>query len=138
MLRIRQSLLVIVAASFASWSTAGCGDDDPSGPQDPGPTAGTLTLTLSTPNADDGAILLVVTGPDMTQVEPTDPSLYFQLAEVDGRITALFVGDVTGGDLLRFHVPDLDALASYIPTIVDLADRDNELRDSAGYELTLD
>ncbi len=138
MFSIKRSLRVVMAASLVAFGGAACGDDDPAGPVDPGPTAGTLTVTLSTPNADDGAILLVVTGPDMTQVATANPALYFRHSEAPGQLRAVFVGDIGDGDLLSFRVPDVDAVASYVPTIVELADRDNELRDSAGYQLTVD
>lgn len=139
MISFKRSFLVATAASFAISGAAGCGDDDSSGPIDPGPTAGTLTVTLTTPNADDGAILFEVTGPDMTQVTAADPSLYFRYSEADGAVTAVLVGDVTGRDVLSFRVPDVDAVGSYTASMVDVADRSNELRDSlAGYALTVD
>jgi hypothetical protein len=138
MFRTKRSLLVVMAASVMAFGSAACGDDDPAGPVDPVPTAGTLTVTLSTPNVDDGAILLVVTGPDMTQVTTANPALYFRYSEAAGQLRAVFVGNIGDGALLSFRVPDVDAVASYVPTIVELADRDNQLRDSAGYQLTVD
>lgn len=134
----KRSLLAGLLASFAVFGAAACGDDDSGGPVDPGPTVGTLTVTLSTPNADDGAILLEVTGPDMTQVTTANPALYFRYSEAAGQLRAVFVGNIGDGALLSFRVPDVNAVASYIPTIVELADRDNQLRDSAGYQLTVD
>ncbi len=139
MTSFKRSFRVATSASLAIWSAAACGDDDSKGPIDPGPTAGTLTITLTTPNADDGAILFEVNGPDMTQVTASNPSLYFRYSQAVGRITAVLVGDVAAGDVLSFHVPDVDAFASYVPTVLDVAGRGNELRSSlAGYELTVD
>jgi hypothetical protein len=114
----------------------GCGDGS-TGPE--GPTPGTLTVTLTTPNADDGAILLTVSGPDMTQVTAADGSLYFRHAGGTGAVTAVLVGDVQAGSLLTFHVPDVTAAGSYSATITQVADRSNTVRASlAGYALTVE
>jgi len=99
---------------------------------------GTLTLTLGTPYGDDGAFLLRLEGPDMTQVGLAAPGLYLRLLEDQAGVTAVFVGDVTSGDLLTFHVPDVNRISSYGATALEAADRVNELRGSlAEYTLTV-
>jgi hypothetical protein len=131
--------ILAMAAGLALAATLACGGDGnaPTGPQ--GPTAGTLTVSLTTPNNDDGAILLTVSGPDMTQLASADASLYFRHAQAGTTITAVLVGDVAGGDLVTFHVPDVDAAGSYSATIQQVADRSNALRGSlTGYSLTVE
>ena len=138
MFSIERSAVVVMAASLAMWGATACGDDDPTGPGNGGPTAGTLTVTLVTPNADDGAILFTVNGPDMTQIAAGDAALYFRHAQDGATVTGVVAGDVAGGALLTFRVPDIDAAGSYSAVIQQVADRDNELRGSlAGYSLSV-
>lgn len=129
---------LMLTAGLALAATLACGVSD--GTIVPtGPTAGTLTVTLTTPNADDGAILLELSGPDMTQIAAGNASLYFRHAQDGTTITAVLVGDVEGGPLITFHVPDVDAVSSYSATIQQVADRGNALRGSlTGYSLTVD
>jgi hypothetical protein len=140
MFSIKRSFLAIAVCGLMAWGAAACGSDDDDGPTGPtGPTAGTLTVTLDTPNADDGAILFGVTGPDMTQIAASDPALYFRYAQDGSEVTAVLVGDLADGALITFRVPDIDAAASYVATIDQVADQGNELRDPlAGYTLTVE
>jgi hypothetical protein len=113
------------------------GDGGATGPA--GPTAGVLTVRLTTPNTDDGAILLTMSGPGMTQLAAADASLYFRQAQTGTTATAVLVGDVQGGSLLTFHVPDVDAAGSYSATIQQVADRGDALRGSlSGYSLVVE
>jgi len=105
---LNSRILVVIAMCALLSTSVSCGDDDngSTGPADPVP--GTLTLTLGTPYGDDGAFLLRLEGPDMTQVGLAAPGLYLRLLEDQAGVTAVFVGDVTSGDLLTFHVPDVN------------------------------
>jgi hypothetical protein len=127
--------ILTTAVAIALAAGLACGrDDGTSGPD--GPTPGFLTVTLTTPSTDDGALLLTVSGPDITQVAATDASLYFRHIEAGSTMTAVLVGNVQGGTLLRFHVPDVAAAGSYSTTITQVADRGNARRASlAGYAL---
>lgn len=119
-------------------TTVSCGDEDngSTGPDDPVP--GTLTLSLDTPHADDGALLLRLEGPDMTQVELAAGTLYLRFLEDQAGLTAVFVGDLTSADMLTFGVPDVERVGSYSATLLEVADRANALRGSlAGYTLTV-
>ncbi len=135
---LNSRILVVIAMCALLSTSVSCGDDDngSTGPADPVP--GTLTLTLGTPYGDDGAFLLRLEGPDMTQVGLAAPGLYLRLLEDQAGVTAVFVGDVTSGDLLTFHVPDVNRISSYGATALEAADRVNELRGSlAEYTLTV-
>ncbi len=128
--------MALAPAAVLLGGTAACNDDDPVGPT--GPTAGVLMVTLDTPNPDDGAILIVITGPGMSEIGSTNAAHYFRYALSGNTLTAVFVGDLEDGSLLEVRVPDVDALASYTATIHQVARRNSELRDSlAGYELAL-
>jgi hypothetical protein len=127
--------VLMTAVGLALAATVACGGSDGT----TGPTAGTLTVTLTTPNTDDGAILLTVSGPDMTQIAVDDTSLYVRYAQDGTTVTAVLVGDLESGSLVTFHVPDVDAVSSYSATITQVADRSNVLRGSlTGYALTVD
>lgn len=129
--------VAIVLCALLSTSVS-CGDDDNGSTGPPDPVPGTLTLSLDTTYGDDGAVLLRLEGPDMTQVGLAAAGLYLRFLEDQTGVTAVFVGDVSAGDLLTFHVPDVNQLASYGATMLEAADRSNALRGSlAEYTLTV-
>ncbi len=126
------ALCALLATSLA------CGDDDNGSTGPPDPVPGTLTLTLGTPHLDDGALLLRLEGPDMTQVGLSAPDLYLRFLEDQTGVTAVLVGDVSEGDLLTFHVPDVNRVSSYSATMLEAANRSNAVRVSlAEYTLTV-
>ena len=60
---MRSARLFLVLAVSGAIGLAGCGDDGPDGGTGPnGSTAGTLTLNLTSPNADDRAIHILIAG----------------------------------------------------------------------------
>jgi hypothetical protein len=133
---LRRTSCMFAAVAFGLAAGIACGDDETAGPA--GPVAGTLVATLSTPNPDDGAILFRVSGPDITEVTRGEPADYFHFVEAGSSVTAVAVGELGSRAVLTFHVPDTDAVSAYSATVLDVADRNNELRGSlAGYELTI-
>ncbi|MGK7313369.1 MAG: hypothetical protein ACN0LA_14135 [Candidatus Longimicrobiales bacterium M2_2A_002] len=131
--------LALAAASILVLGTA-CDGDDPVGPE-----PGTLEVRLATPFADDAALLVRVTGPDLglydggfhTQLA-VDPGLYFHPVWHTGGVTVVLVGDLAAGPLIRFPVSNVDRVASYTATVLQAADRSNALRESVGgYALTV-
>ena len=119
-----------LALGFLGAMVAACRGGDGTGTS--GPTPGTLSVVLATPNTDDGAILFRVSGPDMSQVSAGDATLYFRQVQQGTTITAVVVGNLHTGTLLTFHVPDVDAASSYSATILQVADRANALRGTLG------
>ena len=88
----------------------GCKGDG-SGPT--GSNAGTLRLSISSPNGNDGALVLVITGPTITKVTSIG-ALQVSTAPVGttGQ-RVLVLGDViASGDILTFSVPDTTAGSS--------------------------
>ncbi|MEK6254939.1 MAG: hypothetical protein N2B05_09610 [Gemmatimonadales bacterium] len=129
--------VAIVLCALLSTSVS-CGDDDNGSTGPPDPVPGTLTLSLGTLHVDDGALVLRLQGADITQVALAAPGLYLRFLEDQTGVTAVFVGDVVSGDLLTFHVPDVNSVASYAGTVLEAADRSNALRGSlAEYTLTV-
>jgi len=120
------ALLVSVACS-----------DNPSGSVAQG---GTLTLRLTTPHTDDGAMTFAVTGPPIDSVMAVNASLRLFTRRASGgpTIIAVVVGAVANGAVVTLQVPDVGAAAGYTARIVEVADRQDALRASlAGYALTV-
>ena len=129
--------VAIVLCALLSTSVS-CGDDDNGSTGPPDPVPGALTLTLGTLHLDDGALVLRLQGADITQVELAAPGLYLRFLENQTGVTAVFVGDIVSGDLLTFHVPDVNRPDSYSGTVLEAADRSNAMRGSlAEYTLTV-
>ena len=107
---MRSNRIPVAIALCALLSTSlSCGDDDNGSTGPPAPVPGTLILTLDTPYADDGAVLLRLEGPNITQVELAAPGLYLRFLEDQAGLTAVFVGNVSAGDLLSFRVPECES-----------------------------
>lgn len=126
----RAALLALVAA---------CGsDDEDGGPVAPlPPVAGVLVARLTTPHADDRAVLLEITGPSITAPQPaTDAGVTVHGRIVDGTLRALVVGTVRAGTMVRFAVPDVNAAGRYAGRIVEASGPASALRASLdGYRI---
>jgi len=125
-----------VAALVAGAALIACGGGD--GPTAPEP--GTLEVRLTTPNADDRAMLVTVTGPEPIQaVSGAVGSALVLHGRVSGsQATIAVFGPVTSGVLARVAVPDVGRVGAYTVTIVEVADDANQLRASlGGYSLTI-
>ena len=106
-------VLVLLAA-------VGCGGGDGG---TVGPTAGVFKVVLTTPNADDGALLLTVAGGPVTAVEP---AAQYQVltAQPDSLTTRVLVtGNIAAGEVLRLQVPDTRRLSAYRASLAQAASR---------------
>jgi hypothetical protein len=132
---LKRNAHVAMALVLGLMAGVACSDDETPA----GPTAGTLSVTLTTPNADDGGILFRVIGPDIVSVTVTVPEYYTHVGQNADTLTVVVVGNVETGLLVGFDVTDVGAVASYSATITEMADRSNELRsDFTGYDLTVE
>lgn len=102
-----------------------------------GPVAGELTLSLTTPHADDGAIVLSITGPgEVGSLEAVNPGHLLHSRQEGTTLRAVIFGELTSGALLRFMVPDIDKPDLYTVRVLEVSDRSNALRESTtGYQL---
>ncbi len=131
----------IAAATVALAVSVACGDGDgvTDVPVPAVPVPGTLVLSLTSPNSDDGAILLSISGGGITAptVASTSHVLFSRLTGTTS-INAVVVGNITAGPLLRFDVPDVGGASAYTGTITEVADRANALRTTlTGYSLEI-
>lgn len=123
---MKQTLLTLPLAALLLVAPA-CGD----GPTEP--VAGALAVTLTSPNADEGAVLFEITGQGIGILAPADPSYrLFSLPIGAAMVRAVVVGDLSSGALVHFSVPDVGAAASYRATVIEVADRANQLRSRLG------
>jgi len=94
-----------------------------------GPVAGTLTATVATAN-QDGAMLLDISGPNIGAVTAGSAAVQYVATRVVNATTVRIVvaGSLASGALVTFAVPDVNAASSYAATVVEVADRQNQLR----------
>ena len=147
----RVRVLLLSGAAGVTLSCGGGGGDrtptqpppeqpaTPAQPTAPVAVPGTLTVRLVTPNADDGAILLEITGP----APIADITAAVQGAVVHSRIVgnttrvAVF-GSLAGGALVKFSVPDVNAAPQFTGQVTEASDRASTLRTSVtGYQITI-
>ena len=124
--RVVVSLGILVAG-------LGCGGDNATGPK-----AGTATVSLTTPNGDDGIVLLTLTGPGMSNIQSASSSykVYWRV-ESPGEVRAIVVGNLASGAVLTASVDDVGKIGQYGGTVVEAASRTDVVRGSTtGYGVT--
>ena len=102
-----------------------------------GPVAGALTVQLETPHLDDGALVLTLSGPgEITEVTAAGADARAFAREAGGITKVAVFGALAAGPVLRFAVPDVRKAGEYVATVVQVADRSNDLRPiTADYRL---
>jgi hypothetical protein len=133
----RRHAVAAVAALFLM----ACGGATPTGPDTPKPqpvgaTAGVLTLELTTPNTNDGAVQFAVSGPAIDSVRAVG---YDGLtSELAGQAQVIVTGAVGAGTVARVYVHDIAKATEYRAWVVAAAVRSNyQLQDVANYRATL-
>lgn len=113
---------------------ASCGGGSDGHDPDPGP----LTLTLNTPNADDGALLFKVVGGAVDSISGGVMVQDGNFAAVSGGTRVVLAGDITDGVVATIWVPDLANASRYSVTMEQVAVRGtNAQRSIAGYGITV-
>ena len=128
---VRWIRIGLTLALFAG--SASCGD-----PATAPRHAGTLAVSLKTPNTDDGAVLLALFGPGVADVQPANSAYrVYSLIASPTEARFLVVGDLSTGPLLTFKVDDSGRIGEYHGTVLQAAARTDEVRTvSTDYELT--
>ncbi len=111
----------------------------PAQPVVPAPVAGILTISLVTPHADDGAILLEITGPAPAAQLTSAAQGAVVHARANGNTSRVAVfGALGSGALLRFSVPDVNAAPLFSAQVLEASDRGSALRAAVtAYQLTI-
>jgi hypothetical protein len=96
-------------------------------------------VNLTTPNPDDGAILVELRGPVIQSVTEGVSEFRVYSDTLSATVLRAFVvGGLSSGGLLTVQVPDVGAATSYSATVLEVADRENVVRsDLAGYVLEI-
>ncbi|MCA9761839.1 MAG: hypothetical protein KC544_01775 [Gemmatimonadetes bacterium] len=120
----------------AAMLLAGCGAGSPTG-GDQGAAPGWLTVQLTSPNTDDGAVQLRISGPGIERVEPQPP--FDGVGTASGTTGHLVLTGVIGsGNVARFRVSDVNRATSYSVSTVAAAQRGTfALRNTSGYRATV-
>jgi hypothetical protein len=129
----RSRWIFVMAAALSAG--AACSDDPTAGATQ----AGTVMLRLTTPRADDGAVMFEVSGPPIdTAIAVTASVRLFTRRTSGSTMVGVVVGEVTAGAVVTLRVPDVGAGPGYTARVLEVADRQNALRASlTGYALTV-
>lgn len=102
------------------------------------PTA--LRLDLETPHGDDGAVVLTLRGPEISNLQAAS-SAYLAFARSDSgarEVRLIIVGDLKGGAVATASVAPGHLLSDYSATIDQVAARNDSLRaDLSGYRVSI-
>ena len=105
------------------------------------PVAGDLTISLVTPNSDDGAIVVRVTASESKEITGVALACgtcqLFKEQPSATEVRAVLTGDLVAGPLLRVTVTDTKEPASYTAQITAVASRSYQVRAASGYSLTV-
>jgi hypothetical protein len=106
-----------------------------------GPVAGDLTISLVTPNSDDGAIVVKVTASQSKEISSATVACtgcrIFAEQPSTTELRAVVTGNVAAGPLVRVSVSDTKAPDAYTVQIVQVASRSYQLRSTSGYSLSI-
>ncbi len=132
---LRRAIGLVVLLSVAVY---GCKLDDINAGNNSGsndPTTGTLTVSLTTPNADDGAIRFTLTGPFVTTPRAASAGhLVFTRQRSPQELDVMVMGDLGSEAILILPVRSTETAPDYQVTITQVATRTNALRtDLTGY-----
>lgn len=120
------------------WAVLGlaCGE----GPT--GPVQGTVTIHLSSPHADDGALLFTVTAPEGQTIDTVTAACSgcraFMGRSGDLRVSVAVVGALPAGAVAQMVVSDTRQPSRYQTGLLEVAARSHALRSLDGYALTVE
>jgi hypothetical protein len=124
--------VVILAAGLVA-----CGGS-PTGANDGGTAApGWLSVELTTPNSDDGAVQLRISGPAIDSVKAAVP--YNGFGQASGSSADMVLtGTIHTGTVAHFRVADVSRAAQYAVTVTAAAQRGSyALRPTSGYRTSV-
>jgi hypothetical protein len=131
---VRRSPLIVLAAAIAVFTSCSNDFSDPTAAS----TAGPLNLVLTSPNTDDGALLLDVAGGPIDSVTVASGYTLYDAPTSATAHRLIVRGDITNGTIATIWVEDQGARASYSVTFAQVARRGTfQQRAVTGYSATL-
>ena len=135
MIRPKKSAAVALAAV-----TIACSGDANTGGTGPGENTvnpGFVNVTLATPNSNDGALLLTLSGGTMDSLTASAGSLYFASTGTN-TFRVMVAGTIADGPIVRFWMPDRRNVSQYVATLEQAAARSTYgQQDIGGYSLSI-
>lgn len=126
---------------IAAMGLAACGAESPTSssntPVTPStPTSGWLTVQLTTPRADDGAVQLSVSGPGVDSAKIVGYDGYAVVANSEANL--IVTGGISSGTVARVFVRDVNKVAQVQASVAAAAARGTyALQDLTGYRVVL-
>ncbi len=135
MMRPRKTAAVVIAAI-----TIACGGDsnnDGTGPGENTSNPGFVNVTLTTPNSNDGALLLTLSGGTIDSLTASAGTIFFASTGTN-TFRVMVAGTITGGAIVRFWMPDRRNVSQYSATLEQAAARSTyEQQAIGGYSLSI-
>lgn len=128
----------VVAVGLLLGVAGACGEGATPPPVPISPTA--LRVDLETPHSDDGAVVLTLRGPGVSNLQAASPAyLAYSRADSGAReVRLILVGDLKGGALATVSVEPGHQLSDYSVSIDQVAARSDTLRaDLSGYRVSV-
>lgn len=118
---MRRITMILAALPFC---LAACGDGTGTG------ATGALSVLVTSPHGDDGALAITLQGQGLTALTPAGSTyrVYWRLAS-DGNMQVLIFGTITSGPLFTVEVGDVRHPDRYVGTVTQAATRADALRD---------
>jgi len=130
-------LLLLLAACGANSATGPSTEPGTNNPPPPAAVPGWLTVQLTDPNNDDGAVQLRVTGPAVEEIAQDSRFDGFG-AVTNGVADLVLTGKITSGNIARVKVADVNQAAQYQVSLVAVVqDGTYELRPTNGYRAVI-
>ena len=134
MIGARKACAVVLAAMTIACDgnkdIVGTGPDDTINP-------GFVNVTLATPNSNDGALLLTLSGGTMDSLAASAGTIFFASTGTN-TLRVMVAGTITAGPVVRFWMPDRRNVAQYLATLEQVAVRSSyEQQDIGGYGLSI-
>lgn len=123
------SLRLGAVAVVAAFLLSGCSNNT-------GPVAGALNVSISSPQHDDGALMLSVYGGPVDSVESVGFPVYF-VRSADS-VKFIVTGSLGSGTVARIHIPDGRQASRYSAKVGQVAARVSYApRDPTTYSISL-